>query len=160
MYGEGEGSIINQMRQKVEKQMEREEENSKYDISNLSDCLSYTPGMTIEPSLERDLVGCLRKVREFDADEEIFGRFKGMGREGREKWFMRQNRYVLLRETVWNHILNHIMEDAYIQRYLQIFLIDCSYQSGSEVFKALMSNPELTDILWEKSLEPAEGAVD
>lgn len=158
VYGNGEDSIMNQMRNRIAGDIEREEENSKYDISRLSDCLSFQPGMTIEPSYERNLVGCLRQVREFDANGEGFGRFCGMDREEREKWFMRQNCYALLRETVWNHIFEHIMENGYIHRYFLIFLIDCSYQRSGEVFQALMCNPELTDILWEKSLEPAESA--
>lgn len=147
-YGMNEDSAIS----KLARAAEEEEAGEKYDMEDLPDLRVYAPGDTFEPKFEESLVKCLRHVQTFDGDGSIFAKFSAMDREGRETWFLRQSRYLLLPETTWDHIFSHIMEDGYIHRYVQLFLVDCSKKSGNDVMSPLLCSPELVDLLWEKAL--------
>ena len=130
-----------------------------YDICTASDLFRYAPGCTFEPKFEESLLKYFRLVQALDADE-MFRNFLKLDRVERERWFLRKSCRVLLRETMWNHIFESVMNDQYIRRYFLFFLADCSSQYAHELLEALLTSPELVNMLWAKSLNQSAVVVD
>lgn len=150
VYGNGKDSFINQLQQEAKQAFAELTEQPAYDIIEVPDLYSYRPNCTIAPSLEDQLTGLMHKVQGFDLGGE-FQTFLTLDRTGREARLIRANRYILIHETVWEHIFAHIMDDAYIRRYFFLLQVNCSLQNIYDVMEPLINCPALIDELWEKA---------
>lgn len=146
VYGNSENSVINRM---VEKAEEKQQETMKYDLNDPRDLRRWRPGLTMAPDLEQTLRSSIGQIRTFGKEE--FAAFLAWDRVQRENWFLRKSRDVLLSETAWKYVFSHVMDDKYIRRFFQLYMVDVSGQHAYAIVTGLIENPELLDKLWDAS---------
>lgn len=141
-------SILRQELLRAEKECREDE---KYEVSAYSDIIDFTPGCSIRPQLEADLIKNFKAIYRFA--EKEFEEFKILNREQREKYFICNNHHVLLKEEVWNRIFDKVMDDKYIIRIYGLFGVNCSKQDGYRFCKNLFSNLQAIDYYWDKAMK-------
>ncbi len=155
-YGNGSDSLVSMICKKADQIQAENQDHQKYDIGELQDIYYYKPGNTIEPGLEDRLVNSIRQIQAFELEDDFKG-FLSLDRTEREKYFIKQNRYILIHEDIWNYIFEHIMDDIYIRRFFFLSRVDCSRQNTHDLMEPLLSSPALIDLLWVKASEiPAQ----
>lgn len=149
VYGNNDTALLNLFRTETETYLDS---ISSYDIREYQDLFCWEPGLTIEPKLKDNLLTLMGSVKKF-SPEQRFQEFLALDRAGRENYFTRSNRRILIYETTWNHIFSRVMDDSYIYRYFLLSRVNCSDSQIHDVMSALLSKPSLIDLLWEQAAD-------
>ena len=154
VYGSGDTALMNRLRKTAK---ERWDQISAYDLTEPADLRRWHPGLTIEPHLENSLLEMMKQIRAFSVERE-YQEFLGLEQAEREAYFICRNRYILIYESVWEYMFARMMDNQYIYRFFLLFCVDCSHKKIHDILSALLANPPLIDMLWERSTEEAAEA--
>jgi hypothetical protein len=135
---------------------EQEEKTNTYDIidyGNLMDFQRYEDGSysAVAPDIHKSLVRDVKEIQGYA--DEVWDEFSALDQEGRARWF-RCYYQEIITEELHQKMLDNIMDDDFIRRYVSIYRVDCT---RSEPFQylvhALLWNQELQDYYWKLAEE-------
>ena len=126
---------------------------SRFDIEQLEDLYYWeNEDDTMSPDVEEFLKRGIRRA--WDIGEEHRKRFQAMSREERIDYMARRShRGPILLESVWRDILDRIMDDDYILRYVVLLVLDVSNSSAYTFINALTLKPALMEYCWRHAFE-------
>jgi hypothetical protein len=128
-------------------------EKATYDVSSYDDLLKFRKTKdggysTVLPALDKDLTKSVRTVRGFA--DNAWDVFSGYDSAEREKWF-REHYRTLITLEFHQKMLQNIMDDEFIRKYLGVYLIKCGSEVSAKFKHALLWNETLLNYYWEKS---------
>jgi hypothetical protein len=139
---------------------EQEEKTNAYDIIDYGDLMDfqrYEDGSysAVAPDIHESLVREVKEIQGYADDE--WGEFSALDRAGRAEWFQRYYTEIIT-EDLHQNMLDNIMDDDLIRRYVSIYMVDCSQSDRSQyLVHALLWNQEFQDYYWKLAEEaPAD----
>lgn len=127
-----------------------QEESEKYDIISFDDLIRFKKDSRVKPDIHEGLLMLFRKLRTF-GDEESED-FFALDQVQRERFVLQYER-VLLPEEIQKRILQHIMDDSFILRYVSLLVVDIRSDDIGKLIRAALWNPEFLDYYWEQTAE-------
>jgi hypothetical protein len=106
---------------------------------------------TVAPDVHEALLRDVRDIQGFG--DRAWSEFSTLDREGRAEWF-RCYYQEMITEELHQKMLDNIMDDDFIKRYVAIYKVDCSSSDRVRTLvHALLWNQELQDYYWKLAAE-------
>jgi hypothetical protein len=135
---------------------EREAKRNQYAIASNDDLMDFRQledgsYSTVAPDVHEALLRDVRDIQGFG--DRAWSEFSTLDREGRAEWF-RCYYQEMITEELHQKMLDNIMDDDFIKRYVAIYKVDCSSSDRVRTLvHALLWNQDLQDYYWKLAAE-------
>jgi hypothetical protein len=141
---------------------EQEAKRNQYAIASYDDLMDFRQledgsYSTVAPDVHEALLRDVKTIQGFG--DSAWDKFSALDRDGRAEWFRYYYRHQeVITEELHQKMLDNIMDDDFIKRYVSIYKVDCSSADRVRTLvHALLWNQELQDYYWKLAAElPAE----